>query len=247
MWQLTFLWNSATRNYLNLGVNGYVKDHLGEHIVGHLSRDATAIHAREKPVAKPKPADDGKVESTPKRSVAAQRSLSQKEVLAQIPTDCTRGAKCNAQGYKVSWNGYKLHIDTADCGVPVSAILSSASMHDSLAAIPLSRISAKRVDSLYDLMDAAYCSLDLHEHCRELGHVPIIDHNPRQGIKEAMDPNDAIRYRERSGVERTNGRLKDEFGGRNVMVRGAKKVFSHLMFGLLVLSVDQLIRLIQFE
>ena len=25
MWQLTFLWNSATRNYLNLGVNGYVE------------------------------------------------------------------------------------------------------------------------------------------------------------------------------------------------------------------------------
>ena len=224
-----------------------VKNHLGEHIIGHLSRDATAIHAREKPVAKPKPGDDGQVEATPKRSVAAQRSLTQGEVLAQIPTDCTRGTKCNAQGYKVSWNGYKLHIDTVDCGVPVSAILSSASMHDSLAAIPLSRISAKRVDSLYDLMDAAYCSLDLHEHCRELGHIPLIDHNPRRGIKEAMDPNDAIRYRERSGVERTNGRLKDEFGGRNVMVKGANKVFSHLMFGLLVLSVDQLIRLIQFE
>ena len=147
----------------------------------------------------------------------------------------------------MGWNGYKLHIDTADCGVPVSAILSSASMHDSLAAVPLSRISAKRIDSLYDLMDAAYCSLDLHEHCRELGHIPIIDHNPRQGIKEEFDPNDAIRYRERSSVERTNARLKDEFCGRNVMVRGASKVFSHLIFGLLVLSVDQLIRLFQLE
>jgi hypothetical protein len=31
---------------LNLG-------HLGEHIIGHLSRDATAINAREKTVAKP--------------------------------------------------------------------------------------------------------------------------------------------------------------------------------------------------
>jgi hypothetical protein len=224
-----------------------IKGHLGEHIIGHLSRDATAIHAREKPVAKPKPTGDGKIEASPKRSVAAQRSLSQAVVLAQIPTECTRGTKCNAQGYKVSWNGYKLHIDTADCGVPVSAILYSASMHDSLAAIPLARISANRVDNLYDLMDAAYCSFDLHEHCRELGHVPIIDHNPRQGIKEGMDPNDAIRYRARSGVERTNGRLKDEFGGRNVMVQGARKVFSHLMFGLLVLSADQLIRLIQFE
>ena len=54
-----------------------------------------------------------------------------------LPRACDRGKKCNAQGYKVSWNGYKLHLDTADCGIPVSALLSSASMHDSLAAIPL--------------------------------------------------------------------------------------------------------------
>jgi hypothetical protein len=53
------------------------------------------------------------------------QSLSQADVLAQTPTECTRGTKYNAQGYKVSWNGYKLHLDTADCGVPVSAILSS--------------------------------------------------------------------------------------------------------------------------
>lgn len=80
-------------------------------------------------------------------------------MLAEIPTACDRGTKCNAQGYKVSWNGYKLHIDTADCGVPVAALLSSASMHDSRAAIPLSLISAGRVTNLYDVMDAAYCSL----------------------------------------------------------------------------------------
>ena len=37
-------------------------------------------------------------------------------------------------------------------------------MHDSRAAIPLSLISADRVTSLYDVMDAAYCSIELHEH-----------------------------------------------------------------------------------
>jgi len=58
-------------------------------------------------------------------------------MLQEIPTACDRGTKCNAQGYKNSWTGYKLHLDTADCGVPISALLSSASMHDSLAAIPL--------------------------------------------------------------------------------------------------------------
>ena len=41
-----------------------------------------------------------------------------------------------------------------------------------------------------------------------------------------------------------NTRLKDEFGGRNVRVRGHAKVLCHLMFGILALTVDQLMRLI---
>ena len=44
-------------------------------------------------------------------------------------------------------------------------------------------------------------------------------------------------------LERTNARLKDEFGGRTVRVRGATKTFCHPMVGLLVLTADQLIRL----
>jgi hypothetical protein len=41
-------------------------------------------------------------------------------------------------------------------------------MHDSLAAIPLSLISAQRVTNLYDLMDAAYCSTELRDPSRSL-------------------------------------------------------------------------------
>ena len=162
-----------------------------------------------------------------------------------IPTGCDRGAKCNAQGYKVSWNGYKLHLDTADCGVPIAALLSSASMHDSRAAIPLAMMSAQRVTNLYDLMDAAYCSNELREHSRSLGHVPLIDHNPRKGVKIEFAPAEAIRYHERTVAERSNARLKDEFGGRAVMVKGNTKVMGHLMFGVLALSADQLMRLRQ--
>lgn len=40
--------------------------------------------------------------------------------------------------------------------------------------------------NLYDLINAAYCSIDLHKHCRELGHVPLIDHNPRSDEKEVF-------------------------------------------------------------
>ena len=52
------------------------------------------------------------------------------------------------------------------------------------------------------------------------------------------------RYVVRSGSERVNGRLKDEFGGRHVRVRGYDKVLAHLMFGMSVLTASQPMRLI---
>lgn len=254
-----------------------IHEHLGDELIGHLSRDGTAIEARERPkraeagtsealapsdllstqtkMAAPDTPTPAKRRGRPRRGeprppakaspLHRQRQQTLAQMMADIPTDCDRGTKCNAQGYKVSWNGYKLHLDTADCGVPVSALLSSASMHDSRAAIPLSLISAARVTSLYDVMDAAYCSRALHEHCRSLGHVPLIDHNPRGGEKEEFEPADAIRYHERTVAERSNARLKDEFGGNTVRVQGGTKVMSHLMFGILALSADQLMRLRQ--
>ena len=54
-----------------------------------------------------------------------------------------------------------------------------------------------------------------------------------------------MRYTERTVAERMNARLKDEFGGNHIWVKGNTKVMSHLMFGLLVLTADQLMRLLQ--
>ena len=76
-------------------------------------------------------------------------------MLADLPTACTIGSKRNAKGHSTSWIGYKLHIDTADGDIPVSCVLTSASVHDSQVAIPLSPITAGRVTQLYDLMDSA--------------------------------------------------------------------------------------------
>ncbi len=59
-----------------------------------------------------------------------------------------------------------------------------------------------------------------------------------------MSPAEAIRYNERSASERFNSRLKGEFGGETVMVRGAKKVKLHLMFGVVALFADQLLKLL---
>ena len=52
------------------------------------------------------------------------------------------------------------------------------------------------------------------------------------------------RYRERTMVERVNARLKDEFGGRTIRVRGHAKVMAHLMFGVLALTADELLRMV---
>ena len=75
------------------------------------------------------------------------------------------------------WRGYKLHLDVADGDVPISAVLTSASTHDSQVAIPLAQMSHERVVNLYDLMDAAYDAKDIEQMSERLGHVAIIDRN----------------------------------------------------------------------
>ncbi len=234
-----------------------IKEMLGEQLIGHISRDGTAIEARAKPAKRDKAPESApavaKKRGRPRKDeirdvkpgkLAQQQGKSLAQLLTELPRECDRGSKCNAQGYKNSWNGYKLHIDTADCGVPVSALLSSASMHDSLAAMPLAMMTAERVTNCYDLMDAAYCSSVLRAHSRSLGHVPLIDHNPRKGEKIEFTLSEAQRYKERSQAERINARLKDDYGGRYVRVRGNAKVMSHLMFGILALTANQLMRLL---
>jgi len=224
-------------------------------LVGHISRDATAIRGREKPMVKPpmeKPAPrkkgrprrgevrDSKAETRLER----QGRQSAAEALAELPAYCDVGTKKNSQGYKESWRGYKLHADVNDCCLPISVELTAASLHDSQVAIPLMKMTSERVDYLYDLMDAAYDAQPIYEVSRTLGHVPIIDKNSRGKDVIPMAPHEAVRYRERSVAERFNSRLKEEFGARNVMVRGVKKVRLHLMFGVIALFADQVLKLI---
>jgi len=246
-----------------------IQTRYAKEIIGHISRDSTAIHAREKaakkePKAKPVAKKRGrpkKGEERPKQMTRIERQaagMPLAAMLEELPKPCDVGEKRNSKGYKSSWVGYKLHIDAADGGIPVSCLLSSASMHDSQAAIPLAEITNQRVCNLYDLMDAAYDAPSILVHSRSLGHVPIIDINPRTTARKQdiatenkacssihMKYAEAVRYNERSTVERVNARLKDEFGGRHLRVRGHAKAMCHLMFGILALTADQLMRMIQ--
>ncbi len=55
------------------------------------------------------------------------------QMLEELPTACNQGAKKDRKGYKYTWDGYKLHLDVDDNGIPLSALLTSASLHDSQA------------------------------------------------------------------------------------------------------------------
>lgn len=245
-----------------------IKKYHSERLVGHISRDSTAIEAREKVCAEAKiKAKEKKAtecakkakektkcgrpkrgeERPPKELKRLERQLTMtlNEMLKDLPTGCDIGTKRNSKGHQMSWKGYKLHIDTADGAIPISALLTSASVHDSQVSIPLATITAKRVTNCYDLMDAAYDSEIIREHCKSLDHVALIDFN-RRSPKDTREfaPHESERYKERSTAERVNARLKDEFGGRMIRVRGPQKIMAHLTFGLIALTVDQMMRLI---
>ncbi len=125
----------------------------------------TEIEAREKPVKKETQVKPKRKRGRPKKGeqvvkeptrLQRQEKMSLEEMLEDLPKDCDVGSKKNSKGYKETWIGYKLHIDTADGQVPISCVLSSASTHDSQVAIPLAEITQKRITNLYDLMDSAY-------------------------------------------------------------------------------------------
>jgi len=234
----------------NRVLDASVRKYVGDQIVMHASHDSTEIDAREK--AKPKPKDRNKkketekqkrerVRSDPKR-VTKQLDQTTQEAIAELPKDCDWGAKKKPGGHTHYWQGYKAHISWADDNIPLAMITTSASLHDSQAAIPLIRVAADRAIILYDLMDSAYDNVAISKAVADLQHQAIIDFNRRRGEEKQMDPADAVRYQKRSTAERGNSRFKDEFGARFVRVKGHAKVHMHLMFGLLALFADQLLK-----
>jgi hypothetical protein len=272
-----------------------IKETQKDRLIGHISRDSTAIEARER-IAEPGPPaiSKSKEKADRERAVARrlassgvleaireatrkkrgprgphkrykggkykveskrlyrQRSMKLEEMLEELPKHCSTGAKTDHQGREKFWRGYKLHLDVADGQIPISATVTGASVHDSQVAIPLATMTAQRVINLYDVMDAAYDAGEIIEHSRSLGHVPLINPvkrytNPETGEKESkrhFSWAEQDRFKERTTVERVNARLKDEFGVREIRVRGHEKVAAHLMFAVLALTADQILKLV---
>jgi hypothetical protein len=247
-----------------------------ERLIGHIARDSTAIPVRETlapstqaAAAKKRAAKKSRIGKSPKRptkrrkfadhGTRIQRQRKQKldRMLKDLPQLCDYGVKQGSHGTEFFWRGYKLHLDVADGQLPISAVLTSASVHDSQVAIPLMTMTGQRVTHLYELMDSAYDAQQILDHSRQLNHVPIVAIHPRRGTKKSsqlqqvfpdkptpqLAPAQQERYKIRTMIERVNARLKDEFGASQIRVRGAAKVMAHLMFGVLALTVDQWLRM----
>ena len=252
--QATFSRAFAEFAKLNLGdkvLKALVKEYVGDKVVMHVSRDSTAVHAREKPAKKIKPEPKSPKKrgrpkkgdpSPPKKITCIEKQLKQtpEEALAELSRVCDAGCKQDSKGNKNYWIGYKAHLDWADGGFPLQMVTTSASVHDSQAAIPMERITARYVTSLYSLADSAYDAPAIHQACTELGHVAIIDANKRRGDAEPMEKDRKRRYNERATAERGNSSLKDQYGFSHLRVRGHTKVHMHLMFGVLALFADRL-------
>lgn len=239
----------AARGRATVGHDALVHAHLSTARIGHGSRDATAIQGREKPVKQVQPATAPRTKGRPAtgaqreppapQRLAVPRRQSAQDASALLPTACDRGVKKNATGYTATGNGFQRPVDVQDMGLPSSAILTSASVHESQVAIPLRQLTSGKGTSCSDLMDAADAARQMWEQSRALGPVPIIDRTPRGGTGVPLAPHEAQRYNERTASARFNSRLKEECGGRNVMVRGAGKVMIHLRFGVVALCADQ--------
>ncbi|HHD79065.1 MAG TPA: transposase [Epsilonproteobacteria bacterium] len=252
----------------------FVEEYLSDKTFFYNATDATKIPLRQKPIKveqkeKPKPKKRGRPKKGETRepikpSILKQQQKMQtiEEMLALVSTDCAVGVKQNSKGNREVWIGGKLHISAVDGDIPITAFYSAANVHDSSLALPLMEETSKRVNYLYDLQDAGYDADIIRDVSNHLGHIPIIDINPKnsKALKETIEliehERKAFKYlnhhlncdkehhNQRSMVERANKYLKDDFGCDKIYYQRATKVASVLAFGILSICIHQSIKLV---
>ncbi len=253
----------------------FIEKYLAEVLFFYGSTDSTAIELREKPVKKEKCKDtklkrkrgrpkNGEVVPLKEPTILEKQEKMQttKEMLSLVSTQCDVGIKQNAKGNRYKWIGGKLHMTVVDGDIPIAAMYSSASVHDSSLALPMISETSSKVNYLYDLQDAAYDSSIIKAFSFNNGHRPIIDINPKnskvlkaqielaKSEKEILQSfnlynnSDDLHYNQRSSVERVNAYLKDNFGCDKIYYRGATKVASVLAFGVLSVCIHQSLKLV---
>jgi hypothetical protein len=236
-------------------LSSLVKRAYGKLPIIHVCRDSSAIPAREKPVdkttepdKKPPKKRGRPVKGTPKpvpelSELKKQKGMDAERILATLNTSCSWGCKQNSQGKTHYWKGYKLHPDVSDIGFPLTAYLTGANVHDSRLAIPMEKLTGKKVKYFYSVMDAAYDAKEIISYIRCCRRVPIIDPNRRRDKnRPPLDPAKQERYKIRTTVERAYSRLKDSLIPKSLFVKGHAKISFLIMMGIVCLAALKYLR-----
>ena len=141
----------------------FIQEYLSDTLFHYSASDATAIEMRQKaakkeekePKVKRKRGRPKKGEAVaPKKPTILEQQkemTSTEEMLALLSTECNAGVKKNSKGNKETWIGGKLHISAVDGDIPVTAIFTSASVHDSSVALPLIKETSGKLKAQFAL------------------------------------------------------------------------------------------------
>ena len=251
----------------------FIENYLSETLFFYHSMDATAVELREKAVKSKKEVKPKRRQGRPRKgeelpprkpSILQQQEQMNdaEEMLSLIKTECNTSIKQNSKGNRHRWIGGKLHLSVVDGDIPITALYSSATVHDSSLALPLIKQSSQKVTYLYDLADAAYDNTIIKNFSELHNHRPIIDVNPKNSkklkAKIALDKSekkilsglnlyndsDDLHYNQRSSVERVNAYLKDSYGCSKIYYQGAQKIASVFAFAVLSVCITQSLKLV---
>jgi transposase len=216
-------------------------------LVRVIARDSTSIQAREVAHNRKK---DVKVRKNkrgrprkgefrePKEQKRVERQLRQRpgKSLRELDRACGWGCKTNSQGKVQYTKGYKLHLDVSDQGIPISACVTGANVHDSQVAIPLEKMTERRVTHLYTMADSGYDFPEHRFYITGKGRVAVIDPNNRRSpVKRELGILEKEQYKARTVVERANSHLKDNLLPKALYIKGYRKVSFVLQLGVLCL------------
>ena len=149
--------------------------------------------------------------------------------------DASWTCKQNSQGKVQYSKGYKLHLGVDGRGIPLTAVVTGANVHDSQLAIPMLKMLRKRTTTLYWMADAAYDAPQIKDEVTAYGSVAVIDRNKRRStVTVAEDPVRDRLYKNRTVVERANSHLKGSFLPTVIYVKGFRKVNFAVMMGVMI-------------
>jgi len=231
----------AELSHLNIAdkIHEYmIKEHCSEELYEYSAIDASAISVSEKATKKKSKKQKAKT------TVAQQLGMNTADIISSLSTICDFGGKNDSNGNKSTWKGYKLHTVVNEYNIPVASLVTSASVHDSLCAIPLIRITEERVDSLYYLGDKGYDAKAIRTEVDNHGKVALIDFNRRGNATDtrSFDEQQKKRYGNRSFVESSYAQLKLNYLPSYILFRGINKIKALLNLALSVIAGVQIMK-----